>query len=249
MKHPIKIDYLPHFTMGCSILGFLLQVWLHATGYDQRGLLVQGHPATILTFLLAVVTVISLFLWVHSMGHPPAYDQLFPQSRIAFAGSVAAAVGIVLISLLELRKFNNVTLLSFFLGLLAAASLVLLGLHRLKQTHPPMLLHTVVTVYMMLHVVSQYRIWSSETQPQLYIFQLLASVFLILASYHRTALDGRAGRRDLFVFCDQAALFFCCLSLVSDNWLFYLTMALSLIMTPSRWRSGILICVPICSIM
>lgn len=225
MKHPIKIDYLPHFTMGCSILGFLLQVWLHATGYDQRGLLVQGHPATILTFLLAVVTVISLFLWVHSMGHPPAYDQLFPQSRLAFAGSVAAAAGIVLISLLELRKFNNVTLLSFFLGLLAAASLVLLGLHRLKQTHPPMLLHTVVTVYMMLHVVSQYRVWSSETQPQLYIFQLLASVFLILASYHRTALDGRAGRRDLFVFCDQAALFFCCLSLVSDNWLFYLTMA------------------------
>jgi hypothetical protein len=46
-----------------------------------------------------------------------------------------------------------------------------------------------------------------------------------LASYHRTALDGRAGRRDLFVFFDQAALFFCCLSLVSDNWLFYLTMA------------------------
>ncbi len=225
MKHPIKIDYLPHFTLGCSILGFLLQVWLHATGYDGKGLLAENHPATVLTIILTAITIVSLFLWVHSMGHPPTYAELFPKSRIAFTGSLAAAAGIILISVLELRQLNRVTVLSFILGIFAAVSLILLGFFRLQEKHPPMLLHTIVTVYMMLHVVSQYRVWNSETQPQLYVYQLLASVFLILASYHRTALDGRAGRRDLFVFFDQAALFFCCLSLVSDNWLFYLTMA------------------------
>lgn len=225
MKHPIKIKYLPPFTLGCSILGFLLQVWLHATGYDSKGLLTENHPATVLTVILTGITIVSLFLWVHSMGHPPVYKELFPRSWIAFAGSMAAASGIILISYLELQNLNRVTLLSFILGFFAAVCLILLGCFRMQEKQPPMMLHAIVTVYMMLHVISQYRVWNSETQPQLYVYQLLASVFLILASYHRTALDGRAGRRDLFVFFDQAALFFCCLSLVSDNWLFYLTMA------------------------
>ena len=48
----------------------------------------------------------------------------------------------------------------------------------------------------------------------------------MLTAYHTTALDVRKGGRQWLVFFNQAALFFCCLSLSGKTRFFYLTMIL-----------------------
>ena len=83
-----------------------------------------------------------------------------------------------------------------------------------------------VTVYLMFHLVSQYRLWSSESQLLIYFFPLMASIFLMLSAYHSAVLDLRKESRSGFVFFSQAALFFCMISIYSQSWLFYTTMSL-----------------------
>lgn len=226
MKRFLKLDLLPWFTLGVGVIGALLRIWLLVDGMDGKGLLVTFHPANILVFILTAITLSTLFLCLRLLGPAPAYGQLFPPSLPAAAGNAVAAVGILIASVDSFGGKDTFALLSGILGVLAAGSLVYLGWCRLKHARPSFVFQGIVTAYLMLHTVAQYRGWSTESQVLVYFFPLLACIFLMLASYHRTALDAGAGKRIWFVFFDQAALFFCMTSLWSDSWLFYGAMAI-----------------------
>ena len=73
----------------------------------------------------------------------------------------------------------------------------------------------------MVRLVSHYRHWSTDPQLQDYCFQLLAIVFLMLATYYRAAFDVDMGRRRPLVICHLAAVYFCCLSLIDGSSLCY----------------------------
>lgn len=226
MKNLFKPTILPLFTLCAGVLGFLLRIWLYATGVDEKGLIITSHPANALIFILTALVIAVLFLCTRSLNAKHSYSELFPGSKTGAAGCFAAAAGILVTDTVEIfLKRDPITTATLILGLAAAACLLFLGFCRLKQLRPSFLFHTVVTVYMMLHPLSQYRLWSSDPQLQNYCFQLLASVFLLLACYHRTALDVKGGNCKWYALYNQAALFFCCLSLNTGSWLFYLTMA------------------------
>ena len=82
------------------------------------------------------------------------------------------------------------------------------------------------TVYLMAHLISQYRQWSAEPQLQNYLFQVLGSVFLMVACYHRTCLELLGGKLRWYVFFNQGALLLCIYSLNTQLWPFYLAMGL-----------------------
>ena len=124
------------------------------------------------------------------------------------------------------QQQDTVTLFVTVFAAVAAIALVLIGIHRLKGQQPNYLLHAAVTVYSMFQLVSLYRHWSPEPQLLLYFFPLLAAVFLMLTAYHAACLDAMQGSRRWYIFFNQAAVFFCCLSLFSEYWLFYLAMGL-----------------------
>lgn len=224
MRTSVKSHILPVFTLGAGGLGFALRLWLFATGVDEKGLLVAGHPATVLSFLLSAAMMAVLFLYTVKIPKL-SYGEAFPGSVWAAVGNWIAAAGILIVDTTELVTVADaMTAVCFAAGLAAAASLVYLGICRLRQKHPSMFFHSAITVYMVLHLICQYRSWSPEPQLQAYCFQLFASVLLMLAVYHRTALTAKEGSCRWFLFCNQAALFFCCLSLQEESRLFYLTM-------------------------
>ena len=119
-------------------------------------------------------------------------------------------------------------LLTFIVSIAAAICMVILAYFRLKGIRPAMALHTVLTVFLMLFLVCNCRIWGSEPQIEAYIFPLFAGVFLMLSAYYTTVLDVRKGSRARLVFLNQAALYFCCLSLTGKNRFFYLAMVIYL---------------------
>lgn len=226
MKRNLQ-KYLPLFTLLCGAVGLLLRFWLFATGLDEKGLLVTGHPANTLIYIVAALFMAALFLAVRPLGPMDDYSKLFPVGATSLLGCVAAALGLIYAAFRELTmRRDPVTMMTLVLAVAAAVCLILLGNSRKIGKRPHYLLRTVLTVYLMLHLISQYRLWSAEPQLQYYFFQLLASVLLMLTAYHGTVLDAKTGSRRWYVFCNQAALFCCCLSLQGDSWLFYLTMGI-----------------------
>lgn len=222
-----KTKYLPILTLICGLIGFGLRLWLFGTGVDEKGLLVAAHPANALTFILTGIVLAVIFLAVRKLRRIRSHKKLYPASVTALLGCIPAAIGILLTAWLELQlKQDLITAITLVLAVLAAVSLILLGIGRKKGLRPNFLMQAILTVYLMFHLVSQYRFWSSEPQLQVYCFQLLASVCLMLCVFHGTILDTQVGSRRWFVFFNQAALFFCCMSLVGDSWGFYLAMGL-----------------------
>lgn len=239
IKRPVKSSHLLIFTASAALLGLLLRIWLYTTAVDEKGLLITSHPAGIMVFILTALVVAALAYCVIRLGTPPAYNQLFPVSTFAFFGNLLSAAGFLISGILRLSEQNGLlSILSFIVSIAAAGSLVYIALCRQKQQHPSMLFHGILTISVMLHIVSQYRTWSTEVQLQNYFFPLMASVTCLLAAYHRTALDVRTGSRKWYVFSNQAALFFSTLCLPNDNMIFYLSIAIWSAANLCSLRSG-----------
>ena len=222
MKKLLKPNIFPWFTMGTGGIGLVLQVWYRA-GMDEKGLLPGRHPATILSFLLTALVLATIFLCARQLRPIGKYSRLFPAGLGRAIGCFVAAAGVLYGGIYYLSG-NLLGILTFIISLAATGSLVFLGILRKKGSRPPFLLHTVLTIFTMLFLVCNCRIWGAEPQIMSYFFPLFACIFLMLTAYHKTVLDVRKNGRLMLVFCSQAALFFSCLALTGKNRFFYLTM-------------------------
>ena len=239
MKKLLKPNLLPYYILAGGSLGAVLRIWLTEGGMDGKGLLIPGHPSLILLFILTAGVMALLFLTTRSLGAESGYHQMFPSSQPDAIGNGIAAIGILILSVKTLFSFRDTfALLSGIVGLLAAASMAYSGWCRLKLLRPSFLFHGIITGYFMAHTIAQYRIWGSDPQWQLYFLPLLACIFLMLCGYQRAALDLSAGSRKAYAFCNQAALFFCLVSLWGENWIFYFSMVIWNVCNIPSLKSG-----------
>lgn len=236
MKRYLKIENLPFAVLGCSLLAFLMRLWLFALGEDDRGLLASGSFPDVMSWLLVAVTIALLGFACHKLGGLNKYSQNFSASPIAALGMALAAVGFVISSVTDLSaQLDSIGLISALLGFLAALCLLLLAWARFQGQHLSILFHGVVCMFLMLYLVSHYRLWSSFPQLQSYAFELMAIVFVMLACYQRAAFDAGKGNRRIYAFCTYAAVFFCITTLPGcDNISFFLGSAVWMFCTPCR---------------
>ncbi len=221
---------LPLVTLCCSALAAVLNLLLRLTGFDDKGLLISGHWAGVMLCVLAALFFAALFLCVRTLDNL-RYKKMFPASPISAAGCWVAGAGILyaaVTTILQQRSF--VSILYCVLALAAAVSLVFMGLCRRKGSRPNFVLPLLVTLFFMPHLLLRYQEWSAEPQVMLYLFPLLSCVLTMLTAYQATCLAVKKGSRRWYAFVNQAAVFCCCASIVGDNWLFYLTMAV--------WNAG-----------
>lgn len=222
-----KPSFLPGITFIAGALALVLRILLQVTGIDEKGLLVTGHFAGVLLYILTALFLATLFLCVWSVNNLSRYSKLFPASLPGAVGCILAAAGVLYTGVAQaFRQSDPLTLVTALVAVGAAICFVRIGMLRQKGQRPSYLLYTTVTVYFMLQLVCQYRFWSPESQFLLYFFPLLASVFLTLTAYQATCLTVNKGIRWQYIFFNQAALFFCFVSLISKYWVFYLAMGL-----------------------
>ena len=225
MKKSFHPMWMLPFALLSGAVGFVLRMWLFATGVDHKGLLVEGHIAGILIFILSGLVLGGLFLWLRHPLKQLSYERLFPASLTAALGCWIAAAGIGRTAFALLgSSLDRAGILSLVLSVAAIASLAYLGLCRMRGRRPHPALHGVITVYFISRLIALYRSWSSETQLHAYFFQLLAMVFLMLAVFHRTELDAGSGKLNAWVFFRSGAVFFCLTALYDEAFLFYLAM-------------------------
>lgn len=208
--------------------GLTMRIWLFRSGIDERGLFLSSHPAMYLLPGLAVVFLAAALPFSLKVV-PDSYQKRFPRSVAAALGNWAAAAGLLIFSILALRSTPDITapvLLSGILGILSAVCLVFLGFCRWKPTRPSPLFQGIVTVYCMVFLLTRYAVWSAEPQLAVCCFEALAGISLLLTSYYRTTLDARQKCWRMYTFFIYTAFFFCFLSLIGEDKLFFLSMLL-----------------------
>lgn len=218
-----KTARLPYFALGTGALGLILRLWLMSTA-DSHGLLPPGHPANTLVWLLTGIVIVFLLLSCRSMLSANKYSFNFPASLPGCVGTGMMGVGILICSIAELSAAaDGMTRAVAIIGLVCAVTLGFLAYCRFTGAHPSFYFHALVSIYLLLRLISLYRQWSSDPQLQDYAFQLLATVFLMLASYHRITFDANIGSRRHYAFFALGAVFFCCTALPHcDNAVFFI---------------------------
>ncbi len=223
MKRFLQPSFLPCVILGAGGIGILLRTWLLLGGTDDKGLLRSGHPAQILLIILTVLVLAVVVFFAKDLVKAPKYSFNYPASVIGAIGAGVAALGILITSLAELSAGGD-TLFTVcaVMGLVCTPILALIALSRWKGYRLNVLLHGFVCFYMMLHLVCQYRQWSSDPQLMAYCFQLFCQASLVLSVFYRACFDADMGNRRLLVISHLAAVFFGLLSIPgSSDWLYY----------------------------
>ena len=204
----------------------LLQSWSLGTA-DDSGLLLRGHISQVLSWIVTAGVLGFLFFVTRPLTQAPKYSFNFPASLVGGIGSALGALGIFLsaYSLFDTGS-DSLTMITAYGSLLAAGALVFSGFCRVKGKTFNILPHCAVCFWFLLLLICQYRLWSAEPQMQLYAFQLLATVFLMVATYQRACFHAGLGNRQSYVFFRLAGAYFCIAALPgSEFWIFYLCTA------------------------
>ena len=221
-----KPALLPLAVLIAGAVGAVLRLWLLGSGKDSGGLIVPGHPAAILLVCLTLGVLVLLLCATRHLVQGSKYSFNFPASKLRFGGAMAGALGVLVTAISQFSAAGDgLSTACAVLGVIAALVLGYTGFLYLTGKQPSLFLHGFVCVYLMLMLICQYRIWSSEPQIQTYCYPLLATVCIMLACYHNAMFDGDWGTRRAFTVYHLLAGFFCCLSVVGDYMpLFYLGM-------------------------
>ena len=225
MKKYLKTELLPLIVLAAGIFGLLLKLWQSIAGTDEGGLLLRGHISGILLVILSVTVLVLTGAGVFSLKEGTSYRRNFPASLTSCIGAGAAAIGIAVTAVNYLsRPKDLLSLVAGVLAVLAALCLLFLSYCRFRGQQPNLLFHICVCIFLMLHLICQYRVFSNEPQVQTYCYPLLATVCIMLSCYQSASFAGNYGNRGAHAFFHLSAVYFCCLCLVDSHApFFYLT--------------------------
>lgn len=213
MKNILKSTNLPWIIPACGGVGLLLRLWLLGT-VDEKGLVASGHVSEILLWVLTAGVLALLLFLTRDLQEAKKYSFNFPASNVGAVGSLVGALGLAVSSVAELGQWDGmIATAAAVFGFVSAAALVFLAQCRRKGQRPNSLFHILICIYMAFRLISLYRHWSSDPQLQDCCFELLATICLMLAAYHRAVFDTGVGNRRGYAFFALAAVYLCCLSL------------------------------------
>ena len=178
------------------------------------------HPAIALLFLFSAVVLGILFLATRRLEHRSINRKtLRPVNAIA---CLLGGLGLILNAKVSMgTNVSSPTTPALVLNLAGGLIMFFMAFLKFRGKKLPYWLPALLTAVLMVVTVSQCQVWGAESQLQAYFFPLLASIFLILTAYQKTALLVRGNNRSLLAFFSQSAAFFCCLSFNSFHKYFY----------------------------
>lgn len=208
MKKSAKI--LPILMLFSGAVTLALRFTLYAVAVDEKDLLTSGHPLEILLWLLTAATLALVIAAVRPLDGSNRYADNFGPSVAGALGAFALAAGILLPVIFSgTGVYAGLNRLRNLLGYLAAASLVAVGVCRLRGRQPFFGFHGLVCLFFAIHMVSRYRTWSRNPQLQDYVFSLCACIALMLFAFYQAAFDVGSGRRRMQLGTGLMAVYLC----------------------------------------
>lgn len=199
MKNRKWIPLLPLLSgLVCAGLRWLL----FRNHTDALGLLETGTLVETGIFLLTGLCLV-LFALAARRGWAG-------ENKLAAPGQMLGGLGIFLTALGSSGQMAGpVASLWKILGLVAGICLIVQGVCVGRKRPASFLLPLVVCVFFLLHLIDNYRGWSSQPQLQKYLFDLLASLSLTFFSYCDAARRVSLGKPKIRIFSGLCAAYFC----------------------------------------
>lgn len=213
---------LPLLTLLLGGIGCGLRRLLYALTVDEKNLIPLGHPLAICLWAataLAVILILALILPLRSAENDP---NRFRADKIAALGSLTAAAGIGLTVVLGGTVEGTLGLVRTVLGIASIAAMLAVTVCRFYGRMPFFGFHAIVCVFFAVHMVSCYRVWSSNPQLMDYVFSLFASVGLMLFAFYHGCLEAGIGKLRLLPAAGLMTAY-CCMVAVSGTehiWLY-----------------------------
>ncbi len=224
MKKRLDQTLLASLILGAAGLLLNLAVVLH--GHEANGLAKHGYlPAMALPAVaLAGIALPVIRFW--GISEKRKYLQVFTASAPAAAALLGAALGVVVTSLLDLpRKQDMLDLGRCLTGIASGPALALCAWARLKGKRPVWLCWAVVATHLVLLLLSSYPHWSRQAEFNAYAYQLLACLSLLLAAYQQAAADGGMGNLKEYAVVSLFCVALCPIAMIgSEHWMFYFTL-------------------------
>ena len=216
-----EVGVFPLFTIATGALGYAMRYQLLSM-MDDKGLLPSNHFTGNITLILLAVTLVVCFLAVRNAPRVDSYKKLFPSSPIAAIGGMVGALGLGA-SAFAIKGVGALAYGLPIFGVLSTVALVYAAWCRFTGKKVSGLSYGVVVVFFMLRVVAWCRVWGTEPQLHIFFFDLMASLFLLMAAYYRAEMPASTKHYKHYAFCSQMALFCCILCLTDGEWMFYLS--------------------------
>ena len=132
------------------------------------------------------------------------------ENKLAAPGQMLGGLGIFLTALGSSGQMAGpVGTLWKILGLVAGICLIVQGVCVARKRPASFLLPLAVCVFFLLHLIDNYRGWSSQPQLQKYLFDLLAILSLTFFSYCDAARKVSLGKPKTRIFSGLCAVYFC----------------------------------------
>lgn len=191
-----------------GIAAMVLRLMLYGFAFDEKGLLIAGHPLMIALVVLTGAVLLFALVFGKKLDGSPKYEDNFTASTPAMVGHFAAAAGIAATVLTREPLMPGYLGQGWkILGYLAPVCLVLAGVCRGRGKRPFFGLHLVPCLFFVFHLVNHYRSWSGEPQILEYGFAFFGAMALTLFSFYTCGFDAEAGNRPMQLFSGLAAGF------------------------------------------
>ena len=109
MKRFGKISPFPSLALVAGMLCFVLRMWLFSAAVDEKGLLLNTHPANFGLLILFLFGLFCLLYLTKKTSLPTSYQKLFPRSLPAALGCWAAAAALLYFAVLHFRYMQDMS--------------------------------------------------------------------------------------------------------------------------------------------
>lgn len=210
--------------------GMLLRMWLVLGGTDEKGLYPANHISSILLGIFSIAMVAAIWLMTRQVGNNPSFHSNFPSAIANAAGAAVAALGFAVTGFGMLGAGDALSSICGFLGLLAAAALLLGAWSRYQKKKSHFICHLLPCLFFALRVFAMGRELGAEPEANRYLYRFLASLAVIPACYQLWGFDVNEGDRSKSLFWSLTAAYLCLIATPgSVEWLLYLTVAIWLL--------------------
>lgn len=206
---------LPVLMLFLGIAALMLRKRLYAVAVDVKGLLIQNHPLEIALFVLTgmALLVAGLAAWKHA-----GCEEQVSGNLPGALGNLAAGAGIFVTVYAGVPMMGGyLETVWWILGLAAPVCLLLAGLAKALGKRPFFLLHVVPCLFLLVHIVIRYQLWSGDPQMQDYIFSLLGAMAMMFFGFYTAAMEADCGSPRLRLGMGLAAVYLCMAELARSS--------------------------------
>ena len=195
--------------------GFSLGLWQQAAG--RSGGLWNMGSAPVVALLLVSLLAVAGAVWLSRAV--PKMPRALPRGGIWYVADVVSGVLLTAAAALTFPGYTRLDLVCSLLGILGGIITTLRGLQRYRGRQPDLLLGCVIVLWLLLQIIGDFRVWSTDPLILDYCYPLFALLCSMAACYHSAGWMAGLGKGRLTAFWCAAGLYFCAvaLSMCSDS--------------------------------